>query len=161
MIPLKFKLDRSGNHYTSPEWLSNGHWMLKRAWVATRPELAKVLKPLVEARHGRHYGAIDHDNAYNPEAPDFRNVIPSRDGYQEATLTNEARIGYGGNPLKPVSGGLVGVFLASGSYRVCIGGAYMPLLFSATRILISDRLKPILLIDADDEICGVIMPVRA
>lgn len=145
-----FTLDKSKVHHVTEDWVSNGHWAIRRdrLVVDRKNPLRRPLMKLVQYPIGRYEPGFLP--SYNKPA-DITAVIPKTlNNYSAATLTRDAKYD---------DGAIRYVILQSETTTAGIAPEYVPLLSLGTEVLIKDRTSPIV-VRQDDEVVAVIMPVR-
>lgn len=153
MIHVKFKIPKKNKIHILEDWLTNGHWALKRSFLLSpilRKDVYKEFRDFLLWEPGSY-----EDGArYSTTLPDMNRVIPSSlDGYFPATITKEACYDPSDESFRYV------VLKAEDGIKVGIAPEYVPLLKCVERVLIKDNGGAIVL-EWNGEIVGLVMPVR-
>lgn len=153
-VPLVFKVDKMKRHYVTREWVSNGHWAIKREVLVVdkKNPLRKPLMALATLTDGKHeFGELCVGEA----VPDINRFVPNLDGYEKAEITRDAKFGFAchGEPQ------IVYIILQSKSATAGIAPEYLPLLSLGDEILIKNKLLPIV-VRKCGELVAVVMVVK-
>ena len=137
--------------YLNDTWISNGHWLARKAATQHVPSLKNRFKPWMSAQHGAYEAGV---LLLDIKLPEFERVIPRRDGYQPAKLSGQ--VIYRATVVPEIAS----VFLEDALGRTAsIDSRYVGLLALGT-VHINCPNDPVLLMDSADEIVGLIMPLR-
>lgn len=154
MVKPKFGISKRDRLYITPKWVSNGHWAMRRDFIPHAMSLGRKqvrpLLPLLLWKEGRY----DESGYIDDKVPDVDRVIPSRDGYSKITLSSEALVDRDKYLIYAM------VFKNSLGDRFAVNPNYTPLMQAAEKIEGKTNMHPILLIDANDEVIGSVMPIR-
>jgi hypothetical protein len=152
MLELTFKIKKDHPLYSVGKHLSNGHWLLDKELVAaTNPKFARGIKKYLTLPDGRYEFGEPIPNA---KLPDVERIIPSLEGYREATRTNLLQW----HATKPATLQAF-IWATEDGERAGIAPEYQQLT-QLGRVLIKNRLAPVLIVLPDDRLVAVVMPVR-
>ncbi|NJM54529.1 MAG: hypothetical protein HC841_00155 [Verrucomicrobiae bacterium] len=138
--------------YVNDTWISNGHWMIRKAAAMHIPSLKTALKRWSSLIPGAYEGG-EHlgDGA---KLPDFERIIPSMTDYARATLSG--RVAYDTCALPTIRS----VFLETeDGRRAAIGPRYAGLL-QLGQVYIKNSTDPVVIQDGAGEVAAIIMPRR-
>jgi hypothetical protein len=155
MLKLQFKITSADRRvYVNDEWISNGHWMIRKRAAMHVPTLKSVMTKWMSVIPGA-YEAGEHlgDGA---KLPDFDRIIPSMDGYHEAKLSN--RVVYSHSSALPTIMSCWLTCEATGA-KAAISISYAGLL-AIGKPYIKDGLLPVVVKDGADGLAAIIMPRR-
>lgn len=155
-MKLQFQIPTHENRvYVGDEWISNGHWMIRKRAAMHVPSLKSVMKKWMSVIPGA-YEAGEHLPDVN--LPEFERVIASvtsGDGYIEAVLSG--RVVYNKTTVLPE---IRAVFLeAENGARAAIATRYAGLL-AMGKPHIKDSTSPVIIRDGAGEVAAIIMPRR-
>lgn len=156
MLKLQFKITSADRRvYVNDEWISNGHWLVRKRAAMNDKHLKLVMKKWMHVLPGAYEGG-EHLGP-DVKLPEFERVVAttaSGDGYVEASLLG--RVVYGPSTLPEIRA----VFLDGGEgIRAAISPRYAGLL-TMGRAYIKDATSPVIIRDAAGEVAAVIMPRR-
>ena len=152
LIP-KFKLEKEGRIYVNDDWITNGHWMLRKDAIHRLFKAGyKAYKPLMELlfwKNGKYEDGVFIDD----KTPDMLHVIPSPDNYVELNPPKIARIHDNGEVFAYEYESTMQDF------KVGIQPGYYPLCKAAQQVKGKGEKFPVTLF-AGGDLFGIIMPVR-
>lgn len=153
MIHVKFNIPKKNKIHILEDWLTNGHWALKRSFLLSpilRKDVYKEFRDFLLWEPGSY-----EDGArYSTTLPDMNRVIPSSmDGYAEGILTEKANFEPAAECIRWVE------LTGPEDRRSGVAPEYVPLVKIAMPYLHEKNTMPIVL-KFNDEIVGLLMPVR-
>lgn len=144
-----FRVQKDERLYVTYDWISNGHWMLRRSCA-----FLGRLKSISDLEPG--YYSLGYAQPAEPLVLDILKVIPKNfDGFEAAEVSDTARI------WKLEGGGFAVrfVIVKSKNFEAFIAPNYVDLLAKAHHFKIKNE-GPVALFNADETLFGLVMPVR-
>lgn len=153
----KFSVTKTERLYITDEWLSNGHWAVKRDVAPHLPRhgVGKALRPLCVLQNGTYPEGMGDPISRTDKLADM-NVFPKlSDEYVQIFPTKNARLREA-DMLE-----VLGFVWASKNKHVLvtIGPRYVPLLHNADKVMAKRGNGPIILM-LHEGLMGYVMPVR-
>lgn len=152
MLIPKFSIGKD-RLYITPEYLCNGHWLVKKA-AARSPAAPKAFKPLLIAQTGSYFnglsGGLDRSDTI-----DVTQAIPSRDGY---VLMSPDPVGVEFKNSDTVAA----YIFQCGEFKIGVNPNYVPIM-RLGHAFAKEARSPILILEGNslnDELVGVVMPLR-
>lgn len=150
MLETKFRAPKSARYYVIGDWITNGHWAVKKPAIEST-----TLYPAVKWLRLLPDGTYEGGEKTGQSTPDMARVIPSGIDrrFHKATVTSEARFCLKTKTIRYV------LLKTEDGTKAGVAPEYVQLLLAAEEILIQCSLTPIVLRSAG-EIIGLVMPVR-